>query len=201
MARPGNYHDGAYRLGATSGVGSAVESTTTYRHILETFIRLNGVRTVLDLACGDWQFSKFFPWESYGISYLGLDVSDFIIEQNTAAYASDHCSFKVINDPSELTNLGPFDLIVCKDAMQHMPNETINQYLDIFERIGRHSLITNDIFPLGAGMNYEIADGGWRPVDLRQPPFARNAVVFAEYHNRAGGDAWVKQVQLLAGQR
>src|ERR1700712_5702236 len=99
MARPGNWHDTCYRKGETSGYGSAVQSTTTYRHILETFIRLNRVQTVLDLACGDWQFSKYFPWDSYGISYLGLDVSDFIIEQNRERYSSDNCRFEVINDP------------------------------------------------------------------------------------------------------
>ena len=199
LARPGNYHDGAYRVGASSGYGSAVQSTTTYRHVLETFIRLNGVRTVLDLACGDWQFSKFMPWASYGISYLGLDVSDYIIEVNTAAYTSDHCKFGVINDPSELSELGPFDLVICKDAMQHMPNDTINQYLDKFEKIGRHCLITNDIYPNGIGLNHDIEDGGWRSVDIRQPPFSRNACVFAEYYNYSETEAWIKQVHLLSG--
>lgn len=199
LAKPGNYHDNAYRAGATSGFGSVVESTTTYRQILETFIRLNGIKTVLDLACGDWQFSKFIPWSAYGISYLGLDVSNYIIDVNKANYETDYCKFGVVDDPSELAELGTFDLIICKDAMQHMPNDTINAYLDMFEKIGRYSLITNDLYPVGPGINYDIADGGWRAVDIRQPPFSRNSHVHAEYYNCDGQEAWVKHVQLLPG--
>src|SRR5712692_11917380 len=120
-----HFFDANYRAGGTSGSGSLVPSTVTYRHIIESFIRLNNVHSVLDLGCGDWQFSKLIPWDYNHISYLGLDVSSYIIERNTATFGTDRHQFKVIRNPSEIFDLGGFDLIVCKDCLQHVPNSVI----------------------------------------------------------------------------
>jgi hypothetical protein len=46
-----NVFDTHYRIGWGSGLGSLVSSTVTYRYIIESFIRLNDVHTVLDLGC------------------------------------------------------------------------------------------------------------------------------------------------------
>jgi len=37
--------------------------TGPYRTSLEDFIRANGVRSVLDYGCGDWQFSRLIDWQ------------------------------------------------------------------------------------------------------------------------------------------
>src|SRR5262249_27223406 len=63
-----DFFDRNYRAGRDSGFGSLVSSTATYRYIIEPFIRLNDVHSVLDLGCGDWQFSKLIPWDNYDIS-------------------------------------------------------------------------------------------------------------------------------------
>src|ERR1700739_4822404 len=105
-----NFFDENYRAGWDSGFGSLVASTATYRYIIESFIRLNNVHSVLDLGCGDWQFSKLIPWDNYDISYLGLDVSHVIIERNTANFGTERCQFQVIREPSEILGLGRFDL-------------------------------------------------------------------------------------------
>ena len=70
-----NIFDTNYRVGFDSGLGSLVASTVTYRYTIESFIRLNNVHSVLDIGCGDWQFSKVIRWDNYDISYVGLDLS------------------------------------------------------------------------------------------------------------------------------
>lgn len=192
------FFDANYRAGFTSGEGSTADVTTTYRHIVEEFVRLNGVKRVLDVGCGDWQFSRLIPWSAYDIDYLGLDVSPFIVEKNIRDYGNEHRRFSVVREPAEILGLGRFDLILCKDALQHMPNAVINAYLDAFAAVGRHALLTNDAFPAN-NLNEEIAAGGWRALDLRKPPFSRNSSVIAEYVNFFGATYFVKHVHLLNG--
>ena len=198
LAEATTFFDANYRAGHTSGEGSTVDVTTTYRHIIEDFIRLNDVKTVLDVGCGDWQFSRLIPWNEYGISYLGLDVSPYIVEKNSKLYGSERRRFSVVREPSEIVGLGPFDLVICKDALQHMPNAVINEYLDVFAKVGRHSLLTNDAFPADH-LNEDIPAGGWRALDLRKSPFSRSSAVIAEYVNFFGPAYFVKHVHLLAG--
>lgn len=200
------FFDANYRGGGTSGEGSTIDVTISYRHMLEDFIRLNNVQTVLDVGCGDWRFSRRIPWADYGVTYLGVDVSPFIVEQNTNDYGNDRCQFRLVRTPSDILDFGRFDLIISKDALQHMPNDVICEYLDVFEKCGRHCLLTNDVFP-SYQQNEDIEPGGWRTLDLRKAPFSRDTTIIAEYINYFGEDVpgyarrdvtfFVKHVHLL----
>jgi SAM-dependent methyltransferase len=193
-----NIFDVNYRRGWGSGLGSLVSSTMTYRYIIESFIRLNDVHSVLDLGCGDWQFSKLIPWDDYDISYLGLDLSPFIIERNTAKFGTERHQFKVIREPSEIFGLGRFDLVICKDVLIHTPNSIANEYLDVFSAVARYALITVDAFPSDR-INEDINTGDYRAMDLRKPPFSRNSSIIAEYVNFLDHNFYVKHVHLLTG--
>jgi SAM-dependent methyltransferase len=193
-----NFFDENYRVGWDSGFGSRVSSTVTYRCIIESFVRLNDVHSVLDLGCGDWQFSKLIPWDNYGISYLGLDVSHVIIERNIANFGTERCQFQVIREPSEILGLGRFDLVICKDVLIHVPNSIANEYLDVFVAVGRHALVTVDAFP-SYRINEDITFGDYRAMDIRKPPFSRSSTIIAEYVNFTGDIFWVKHVHLLTG--
>jgi SAM-dependent methyltransferase len=199
----GNFFDANYRTGGDSGSGSLVSSTVTYRYIIESFIRLNDVHSVLDLGCGDWQFSKLIPWDYYDIAYLGLDISPFIIEKNRANFGTERRQFKVISRPSDIFGLGRFDLVICKDALQHIPNGVVNEYLDAFVAAGRCSLITNDAFTSDS-ISEDMNSGDlYRPIDIRKPPFSRNSSVIAEYISFKEGSFghifYIKHVHLLTG--
>ena len=196
-----HHWDAFYRdnhTGCGSGLGSLISSTADYRHLLENFIRLNRPERVLDLGCGDWQSTKLVPWREYGMTYLGADVSPFVINRNKAMFASASTEFVVVSEPADLKTLGRFDLIICKDVLQHTPNCVASAYLDVFCEISRTSLITNDAFPQDR-LNNDIKAGDWRPVDIRQTPFRRSSVVLFEYANFEGDRYWIKHVHLLPG--
>src|SRR5262249_31747962 len=96
-----NVFDANYRAGWGSGLGSSISSTVAYRYAVESFIRLNDIHSVLDLGCGDWQFSKLIPWDYYDNSYLGLDLSRVIVEKNVETFGTERRQFRVIREPSE----------------------------------------------------------------------------------------------------
>lgn len=200
MADGENVFDDYYKIGHDSGRGSNVDCTIQYRQTVESFIRLNRVRSVLDVGCGDWQFSNLIPWEYYDVSYTGLDISPFIIDRNTQRFGTDKIKFSVLREASELRRFGEVDLIICKDALQHMPSPMINEFLDIFEGKAKFSLVTNDVYPL-EGFNEDIELGGHRAIDIRDQPFSRSSSIIAEYAIVQTPRVFVKHVHLLAGRR
>jgi len=185
--------------GYGSGQGSIVNATVYYRRVVESFLDHNRPQRVLDLGCGDWQFSRFIPWDGYGVSYVGVDASPMIIEKNKQQYSSPTKHFQVVCQPSELAALEThFDLVICKDVLQHIPNATVNGYIDVIERISRVALITNDAYP-AQELNDDIEPGGWRAIDIRKPPFSRKSFVIFEYANFTDKQYWIKHVHLLPG--
>src|SRR5437870_4263480 len=45
-----------------SGPGSTMASTVEYRGFLQNFLKEKGIRSVVDLGCGDWEFSQNMDW-------------------------------------------------------------------------------------------------------------------------------------------
>ena len=122
-----------------------------------------------------------------------------IIERNVATFGTERRQFRVIREPSEILDLGRFDLVICKDVLIHVPNSVANQYLDVFLAVARNALITVDAFPSDR-INEDINTGDYRAMDIRKPPFSRNSIIIAEYVNFLGHNFYVKHMHLLTGQ-
>lgn len=149
-----------------SGPGSTVENTGQYRWFIQNFLTTNGVKSVVDIGCGDWQFSRYIDWR--GARYLGLDVSDVVLS-NTRNFATDGIEFQEANAVED--DLPSADLALVKDVLQHWSNEDILKFLPKLNRF-RTALITNGFVAQRRGaLNAAIKTGGHRPVDLRKPPF------------------------------
>lgn len=152
--------------GKGSGPGSLPANTSAYRHFLEDFIRDNGVASVTDLGCGDWQSSKYICWE--GLKYLGIDVVPEVVANNTRLYGSEMIRFIV---SSEVDELPGGDLLICKEVLQHLPNDLVIKYLSKIKEKYRFALITNSVSPI-EGVNEDIGPGQYRPLRLDLPPFS-----------------------------
>lgn len=172
-----------------SGGGSTLAATKTYRQFLQDFLKAYDIHSVVDLGCGDWEFSKAIDW--HGIDYYGYDVVDFIVERNRAKYQDSNIHF--IHSDGIATELVPADLLICKDVLQHLPNEDIMTLLEQLP-LFKYCLITNDVDPSsGTSSNPDIQRGGFRPVDLTQPPFLLNGNKVYTYVS----DTVPKQVLLI----
>ena len=173
-----------------SGEGSSLAATKKYRSFLQGFLRKSGIKTVVDVGCGDWEFSKKINWE--GIDYTGYDVVESVIRKNQKQFNSDNLHFICGN--ALTMDLPQADLLICKDVLQHLSNENIMLFLTQISKF-KYCLITNDIDPnMIDTLNLEISDGGYRRLDLTQPPFNVQGHKILTYR----GASNIKQVLLIS---
>lgn len=176
-----------------SGPGSMPVHTSDYRAFLEKFISQNSVTSVTDLGCGDWQSSRLINWKD--VHYVGLDVVSWIIDRNNAEFSSQNIEFRHLTN---LDDLPGGDLCICKEVMQHLPNELVQLHLDFIAERYRFALITNYVEPEGE-CNVDIDVGSARPLRLDRAPFnARGCYIFS-YYPQSGSWIFKNQVFLLWG--
>jgi len=162
--------------GCGSGEGSAPKYTRKYVAFLQRFLRERAIRTVADFGCGDWQFSRRIDWS--GIEYRGYDIVSAVIEANRERFATENVRFELID--GEGSEVPAADLILVKDVFQHWSNARILEFLPEMSRF-RYALVTNCIAPSGPTTNRDIADGDYRPLDIRRPPFGVEASEVLRY--------------------
>ena len=158
-----------------SGAGSKLENVKEYVEILQKYIDKSEVKTVLDLGCGDWQFSKFLDLSS--VSYLGVDVVESIIESNSTSYSASNIKF--ISRDITTYEVPKADLIICKDVLQHLCNKDVVTILVKIITSSKFSLITNDFKPENTE-NKDIDNGDYRCLDLTLSPFYLDVVTVLE---------------------
>ena len=165
------YQEGAWAKNqsgkGSSGVGSTAKNTKLYRDYLSQFLKTHQITSVVDLGCGDGEFSRLLDWT--GIDYTGYDVVKSIIESNKEQHASSSIHF--VNGNFLNMDLPQADLLVCKDVLQHLPNGDIAFFLPQLKKY-KYCLITNDIDPQNlTSNNCNVDVGGYRSIDLTKPPF------------------------------
>jgi SAM-dependent methyltransferase len=152
--------------GKGSGEGSIPRHTRAYVAFLQQFLRDHRIRSVVDLGCGDWQFSRLIDWT--GIHYQGFDLVTSVIACNQRQFARQGIEFHLFS--GDFAALPPADLLLAKDVLQHWSNATITAFLPHLTRFP-YSLITNCINPKRPTENRDISDGEFRYLDIRLPPF------------------------------
>lgn len=173
-----------------SGPGSTLVQTVKYRKFLQKFLADHQIKSVVDAGCGCWTFSKTIDWT--GIDYKGFDVVESVIKKNTTLYGSSHIQFAV-GDGTKANALPPADLLICKEVLQHLPFEDIENFLSNLNSY-KYCLITNDINPYETiTKNNDIERGGWRYLDLKEPPFNLEAQEILTYP----APPFLKQVLLI----
>lgn len=157
------------RWGEGSGAGSTVKNTVRYRWFVQNFLRSNGIKSVVDIGCGDWQFSRLIDWS--GVHYQGLDVSDVVLA-NTRKFAAEGIEFHELDALHD--ELPKADLVLIKDVFQHWNNQDVLKFLPKLTNF-RTALITNGFAPNRRhALNLNVKTGGQRPIDLGGPPFNVN---------------------------
>jgi SAM-dependent methyltransferase len=122
---------------------------------------------VVDVGCGDWQFSRHMDWS--GVDYTGVDASAVVLE-NTRSFSQPGIRFLLadaIRDP-----LPCADLLLAKDVLQHWSNADIAAFLPQLPNY-KCALITGS-FPQHAlaYVNHDMPAGAnFRPIDPGKPPF------------------------------
>ena len=147
-----------------SGVGSTLAATEVLRRELPALLASLDVRTLLDAACGDYHWFREMPMTLE--HYIGVDIVEPLIAANQQ-YASENVRFQRLDirvDP-----LPKADLILCRDALVHMPYLDIQAALRNFVCSGA-TYILMTTFP--RYLNSSWGDTTlWRPLNFELPPF------------------------------
>lgn len=161
-----------------SGGGSLLKNAQAYIDFLVPFMKEHRITSVVDVGCGDWEFSRFIDWS--GIQYIGYDVVKSVIEKNIKRYGSPNTTFVHANMLTE--ELPPADLLLCKDVLQHLTNKDIGLFLPQFKKY-KYCLITNEVDPKTLSSdNQDTQIGGAHKIDLRRPPFNVQGTIVLNYH-------------------
>lgn len=160
-----------------SGGGSLVENTQPYMKLLDHFLKKRKIQSVVDVGCGDWEFSRYINWKT--INYLGYDVVPFVIEKDQKKFGTSNIKFVHANFLKE--NLPAADLLICKHVLQHLTNADILAFLPQLSKF-KYCLITNEVYPKTLSSdNVDIEIGQGHKIDLSKPPFSVKGEVLLNY--------------------
>ncbi|RZQ66059.1 class I SAM-dependent methyltransferase [Amycolatopsis suaedae] len=160
------YRSRMWTASSVSGPGSVAAQTERLRAELPGLLRRFGVRTLLDLPCGD------FGWLSQAEldldRYIGGDIVADLVESNAERFRGDPVhEFRVLDltgDP-----LPAADAVLCRDCLVHLSFADIRLALDNLRRSGSRYLLTTTFTELTT--NTDISTGDWRPLNLCREPF------------------------------
>jgi len=150
---------------SVSGTGSELMQTLKLRHNLIELIKKYNIKSILDGACGDFNWFKEIIKE-VPIKYIGYDIVSDLITSNIKKYANENVrfvNFDIINDP-----LIESDLMIVRDCLVHLSYTDINKFIINLKESNIKYLLTISFFNFE---NYDINTGSWRPLCLTKPPF------------------------------
>ena len=116
--------------GAGSGEGSDPLFTrglvTSLKHIIDQL----DIKSMLDVSCGAGKWiPRLLAQLPHDFKYVGVDVSP-IAAQSAAVHCSSFDNAQIaINDLTQSSIPGQYDLVLCRDTLQHMSNSDIHKSL------------------------------------------------------------------------
>lgn len=150
-----------------SGSGSNLAQTATLRRELPELLQSLGVKSMLDIPCGDFAWMR--QMELPQLRYLGADIVQEMIAANNARYRDEQRSFVCLDLTKDA--LPRADLIFCRDCLVHLPYKDIFLALANMRKSGATYLVTTTF--TGVEQNSDIYYvGEWRPLNFLLPPFS-----------------------------
>lgn len=161
------YEENKWRDGESrSGAGSSLKATESIRKKIPALINSLGVKIILDVPCGDYNWIQHMEWFDE-IRYIGGDIVKSLVDKNQQEYGDKNTSFAHIN----LTK-GPLpaaDLLLCRDCLVHLCYDDIDSAIRNFMESGIRYLLTTTHPAIS--QNIDIPTGHFRTLNLQIPPF------------------------------
>jgi hypothetical protein len=149
---------------SVSGPGSTLEQTAELRRALPLLLRERRFGSMLDLACGDYNWMRLVPMD---IDYIGADIVESLVTENQRRYGSDRRQFIWLDLLT--AKLPQADLVLCRDCLVHFSYRDVFRALENIKRSGGGFLLTTTF--IGREANNDIFTGHWRPLNLQRAPF------------------------------
>lgn len=158
-------HNGWGNSETTSGSGSSIFNTVAIRRELPFVIKELGVRSMIDVPCGDHHWMREVTLDID--EYIGADIVPELVERNSRTSGSERkrfCHLDVTRDA-----LPRVDLIFCRDCFVHFSFADIRRSLQTMRQSRSIYLMTTTF--TGIEENYDIDTGDWRPLNLQRRLF------------------------------
>ena len=152
---------------SVSGYGSSLANTVELRQALPTIFDRYGIKSIVDMPCGDWNWMQEVPLE--GIKYLGLDIVPDMIVANRKKHGSYNINFAIHDAINDIPPKA--DLLICRDFLFHIPNASVAKVIENVTKSGCQFILTT-LFP--KILNTDILDDScirWRKLNLCTEPF------------------------------
>lgn len=153
---------------SVSGTGSELKYTENLRKHLPNLFEEFGVKKVLDAPCGDFNWMKEIS-KNLNIHYTGGDIVPELISKNISNYQSPKTKFIVLDITTD--KLPDADLMICRDCLFHLSYENIEKFINNFNNSNIEYLLTTSHTNNRKFKNKDIANGGFRLIDLLDTPF------------------------------
>jgi SAM-dependent methyltransferase len=167
--------DGATNRSIASGGGSTREYTLATRSHLHTVVTAFGVRSILDIPCGDFQWMPIFLDAHPEIRYFGADIVRALIAEHTSRFSDrPQWAFGVADMVRDFP-AGEFDLVHMRDALQHLsPGDAVSVITSLrIQSRFRYWMVT-DYEGVTHNRESRIRNKGWdfQYHNLRLPPYS-----------------------------
>ena len=123
-----------------SGVGSLPSNAEMYVKFVEKIVSDFSIESVVDVGHGDWSMWKDYKFEN--VNYFGIDVARGLSELVSSQYGNPNRIFKFADGVN--SSLPSGDLLMCKDVLQHLPNQSVIDFLNVCKNY-KYVILSNDI--------------------------------------------------------
>lgn len=149
---------------SVSGMSATLSRTELIRANLPAIFQTLGIQSVVDIGCGDWNWMRNVDLS--GVSYLGVDIVEPLIEHLQSLYTTPTIRFQkmdVFTEPPETA-----DLWLVRDVCGLYGYDEIKQLVQQFlTSESRFIAITT----IDGCENQDSLPGTWRALNLRDAPF------------------------------
>lgn len=123
-----------------SGPGSDPSVAADYIDAVRQFIADKGIRSVVDLGCGDFRIGSRIV--SPGLRYHGIDIVEDVVEHNQKTHGMTDIAFSC-RDATRAA-LPPADLCLVREVLQHLSNAEIQRVLNACSQY-RYVIVTEAV--------------------------------------------------------
>ena len=163
--------------GRGSGLGSTPENAEGVAYALRIILYKYGLISLLDAPCGalDWtqHFIQSIRKEIPCFQYIGVDIVRNVIIDNTKLFPNDTNVHFITADLSSRKTVLPRnqDLILSRDALQHLPLSLIASALQCYCESEAKFLLVGSYIGARKNKNKNIKVGMAFSINLLAPPF------------------------------
>ena len=160
------YHNNTWNDSeSASGRGSTLARTAVIRTELPALLRRLKVASVLDAACGDFNWMRLV--ELPDIKYIGADIVPELIANHQRLYGGSGRVFMIADISRD--RLPQVDAILSREFLIHLSFARIRRVLSNFRKSGAEYLLCTTHTTIRE--NIDCPDGGWRSLNLQLSPF------------------------------